>query len=87
MQVLPESTRLKQRFPLIISLKQLRNYNRKLFGVRHKNRREHNQHFKLLFFKINLHFFTPNQISTYGKQNFSLMNSNYLVFFTPEIQR
>ena len=87
MQVLPESTHLKQRFPLIVSLKQLRNYNRKLFCVRHKNRREYNQHFKLLFFKINLFFFTPNQISTYGKQNLSLMNSNYLVFFTPEMQR
>ena len=36
-------------------LKELQNYNQN-FCVRHKNRQKHNQHFKPLFFKINLHF-------------------------------
>ena len=29
--------------------------------VYHKNRRKHNQHFKLLFFKLNPHSGTPTQ--------------------------
>ena len=32
-------------------LKELRNYNGKLFCVRHKNRRKHNQHFKNVIFQ------------------------------------
>ena len=43
--------------------------------VRHKNRRKHNQHFKLLFFKINLHFGTSEYISTYGKLDLLPINS------------
>ena len=31
-------------------LKELRNYKRKLFCIRHKNRRKHNQHFKTAVF-------------------------------------
>ena len=44
--------------------KELQNYNRKLFCVRHKNMWKHNQQFKMPFSKINLHFVTSNQIST-----------------------
>ena len=36
-------------------------------NVRHKNKRKQNQHSKLLFFDINLHFGTSDLISTYGK--------------------
>ena len=36
------------------------NYNRKLFCVCHKKSRNHNQHFKLLFFKLNLYFGTSD---------------------------
>ena len=53
---------------------------------RHKNRQKHNQHFKLLFFKINLHFMS-NQISTYRKLNLPLPRSIYLVFLPLEMQR
>ena len=49
------------------------------FCVRHKNRRKHNQHFKLLFFTINLHFITSNLIYTYRKLNLFLTNSIHLV--------
>ena len=57
------------------------------FCVRDKNRRNHNQHVQLLFFKINLHFVTRNKISTYRKLNLLLLNSIYLVFFPLEMQR
>ena len=56
------------------SLKELRNYNRYFF-VRHKNRRKHNQHFKLLFFKINLYYGTSDYIPTYGKLSLFPINS------------
>lgn len=36
-------------------LKELQNYNWNIFCVCHKKRRKHNQHFKILFSKINLH--------------------------------
>ena len=42
--------------------------------------RKQNQHFKLLFFTINLHFATSNQVSTYRKLNFPLIIGIYLVF-------
>ena len=42
------------------------------FCVLHKNSQKPNQHFKLLIFKIILHFVTSNQISTHRKLNFSL---------------
>ena len=51
------------------------------FCVCHKNRRKHNQHVQLLFLKINLHFVTSNQISTYRKLNLSLINGIYLFSF------
>ena len=56
------------------------------FCVRHKNRRKHNQSFKLLFFTINLHFVTSNQIPTFRKRNLPLSSSIYLVFLPLEIQ-
>ena len=68
-------------------LKELRNYKRKLFCVRHKKKQKHNQHFKLLFFTVKLLFVTPSQISTYRKLNLSLTSSIYLVFLTLEMQR
>ena len=40
-----------------------------------QKKRKHNQHFKLLFFKINLHFGTSEYISTYGKLNLLPINS------------
>ena len=51
------------------------------------NRQKHNQHFKLLLFKINLHFVAPNQISTHRKLNLILINCVYLLFFTLKMQR
>ena len=56
------------------------------FCVRYKNRRKHNQSFKLLFFTINLHFVTSNQIPTLRKRNLPLSSSIYLVFLPLEIQ-
>ena len=41
--------------------------NENYFCVRHKNRQKRNQHFKLLFFTINLHFDISNKTSTSRK--------------------
>ena len=46
------------------------------FCVQHKNRRKHNQHFKQLFFKTNLHL--SDYISTYGKLNLLSINNIFL---------
>ena len=43
-------------------LKELRNYQRKLFLCPQKNKRKRNQHFQLLFFTIDLHFVTSNDV-------------------------
>ena len=58
-----------------------------MFCVRHKNKRKHNQHFKLLFFKVNLRFITSNQILTYRKLNLFIRSSIYLVVLPTEMQR
>ena len=42
---------------------------------------------KLLFFIVNLHFVTSNQLSTSGKLNLSLTSSVYFVFFPLELQK
>ena len=42
---------------------------------------------KLLFFIINLHFVTSNQLSTDRKLNLPLTSSVYFVFFPLEIQK
>ena len=42
---------------------------------------------KLLFFTMNLHFVTSNQISTYRKLNFSLTSSIYFVFLPLEMKK
>ena len=42
---------------------------------------------KLLFFTINLHFVTSNQISTYRKLNLPLTSSIYFVFLSLEMQK
>ena len=55
------------------------------FCVRHKNSRKHNQHFKQLFFKTNLHL--SDYISTYGKLNLLSINRIFLVFPSREMQR
>ena len=52
-----------------------------------KNRRKYNQHFKLLFFKINLHYGTSDYISTYGKLNLLPINSIFFVFPSRVMQR
>ena len=57
------------------------------FCVRHKNRRKHNQHSKLLFFKNNLHSGISDEIWTYGKLHFLFINSIYLVSCSVEMQR
>ena len=57
------------------------------FCIRHKNRRKHNQYSKLVFFNINLHFGTSDEISTFGKLNCLPISSNYLVFSSLEMQR
>ena len=41
--------------------------------------RKHNQHFKLLFFTINWHLVTSDQVSTYRKLNLPLRNIICLV--------
>ena len=56
------------------------------FCARYKNSRKHSQHFKLLFFTINLHFVTSNQIPTHVKPNLPLTSSIYLVFLPLDIQ-
>ena len=78
---------IKVYYKLILSFfKELRNYKPKLFFVCHKNRQKHNQHFKLIFFTINLHFVTSNQIPTYRKTNLPLTSSICLVFLPLEMQ-
>ena len=57
------------------------------FYVLYKNRWKHSQHFKLLFFTINLHLMTLDQIYTYRKLTVPLTNIIYLVFLPLEIQR
>ena len=52
-----------------------------------KNRRNHNQSFKLLLFTISLHFVTSNQVSRYRKTNLPLTSSIYLVVLPLEMQR
>ena len=44
------------------------------------NKRNHAQHFNLLFFKKKLHLRTSEQMSTYGKLNLLSIKSIYLVF-------
>ena len=68
-------------------LKELRNYQRKLFLRPQKNKRKRNQHFQLLFFTIDLHFVTSNQMCTYRKLNLPITCSIYLVFLPLEMQR
>ena len=65
-------------------LKELRNYKRKLFLCPPQKWAKQNQ---LLFFTINLHFVTSNQISTYRKLNLPLTSSIYFVFLPLEMQK
>ena len=57
------------------------------FFARHKNRRVHNQHLKLLFSKTNFDFGTSDKVSKYGKLNLHLINSIFVVFSSGEMQR
>ena len=59
----------------------------KIFFVRYKNWRKHNQQFKLLFFTINLCFVLWNQVSSYRKLNLPITTSTYLAFLPLEMQR
>ena len=54
---------------------------RKIISVSNTN--QHNQHFKLLFFKLNLHFDT----SKCRKSNLLLIDSIYLVVYSPKKER
>ena len=57
------------------------------FCVHHENRQKHTQHFKLLFFKKNLHFGASEQMSTCGKPNLLPIKGIFLVFSSREKQR
>ena len=57
------------------------------FCVRHKNRWKHNQHFKLLYFKLNSHFGKSNWIFASRKLNLLSINSICLVVSSLEMQR
>ena len=57
------------------------------FCVRRNNRRKHNQHFKLLYFKLKSHFGKSNKISACKKLNLLLINGNCLVVSSLEMQR
>ena len=78
----------KNSFHLLYVLKELRNFKRKLFLCPPQKIGENTTNIsKLLFFTINLHFVTSNQISTYRKLNFPLTSSIYLVFLHLEMQK
>ena len=64
-----------------VPLKELWNYNLKFFCVHHTIGKNN------LHIALNLHFVTPNQISTYRKLNLILINCVYLFFFTLKMQR
>ena len=70
-----------------VQLKELQNYDRKLFFVCHKISLKPNQHSKLLFLKINIDFDTSDWSSTYGKLNFYPITRIFFVFFSLEMQR
>ena len=57
------------------------------FRVRQKNRQKHNQHFKLLFFRLNTLFGTSNKISTFRKLNLLIINRTCLVVSPLDMQR
>ena len=54
--------------------------------ILHKNTRKHNQHFKLLFFKLSLHFGTSNWIFKYRNLNLLLIEGFYLAYSFLEMQ-
>ena len=56
------------------------------FCAPHKNKRKHNQHFKLLYFKLNSHLGTSNSISACRKLDLLLINSICLVVSSLEMQ-
>ena len=61
--------------------------NENFFCVRHKNRRKRNQHFKLLFFTINLHFVISNKTFAYRKLSLPLTSSTSLDFLPLKMQK
>ena len=60
-------------------LKELRNHKKKIFWCPPQKQAKYNQHFKLLFFKLNLQFCAWNLIFRCRKLNLLLINSIYLV--------
>ena len=68
-----------------ITIRSYESISENYFCVRHKNRRKHNQHFKLLFFKEKLHCGTS--VSIYGKLNLLTIKNICLVFSSRERQR
>ena len=72
---------------LLITLKELQNYKQKLFLSSTKIGKNKTNILKLLFFTINLHFVTSNQISTQRELNLPLINSIYFIFLPLEMQK
>ena len=68
-------------------LKELRNYKRKLFLRPPQIGENTTNILKLLFFIINLHSVTSNQISTYRKLNLPLTSSIYFIFLPLEMRK
>ena len=69
-------------------LRELRNYKWKLFLCPTVKIGENTTNiFKLLFFTINLHFATSNQMSTYRKLNLCSSSSIYFIFLSLEMQK
>ena len=68
-------------------LKELRNFKRKLFLCPPQNRRNTTNILKLLYFTVNVHCVTSNQISTYRKLNLHLTSSIYFIFLPLEMQK
>ena len=60
-------------------LKEQQNLSENYFCVRRENRRKHNRHFKLLFFKQNSYLGPSNYIPACRKLALLHRNSTYLV--------
>ena len=65
---------LRMQWEIILQTESIWSYeiiSENYFCVRHKNRRKQNQHFKLLFFKLNSHLGPSNHIPTCTKIKFA----------------
>ena len=78
--VLVHSGPFETKLSFTVKLRSYKSINENHFCICHKNRLKHNQHFKLLFFTINVHFVLSSQISRYAKGNLLLTSIIYLAF-------